>query len=105
MVDFLPIVKKIKDPDDTLDADAENSWTKVPRDWQKLLLGQKAATDPQTQALVAQATANAAAAGHNVTPIDNTPVIQAPVVHVPTIKELESAKEMFVYNIPDTSKE
>lgn len=90
MVDFLPIVKKIKDPNERLDADQENAWTKVPRDWQKLLLGQKAASDPQTQAMVQQAAAVAKAQGNPVV------VAPEPTVHQPTIEELESAKNMFV---------
>lgn len=90
MVDFLPIVKKIKDPSETMDADTENAWTRVPRDWQKLLLGVKAASDPQTQAMVQQAAAVAKAQGN--------PVVVAPkaTVHKPTIEELEAAKNMWV---------
>lgn len=87
MVDFLPIVKKIRDPSEALDTDSENAWTKVPRDWRKLLLGQKAATDPQTQALVHQAAQVAQTTGQTVTP---------PQPHVPTIEELEASKNMFV---------
>lgn len=90
MVDFLPIVKKIKDPSETLDSDTENSWTKVPRDWQKLLLGTKAASDPQTQAMIQQAAAVAKAQGHPVV------VNPLPTVHKPTIEELEAAKNMWV---------
>jgi hypothetical protein len=90
MIDFMPIVKKIKDPSETLDSDTENSWTKVPRDWQKLLLSNKAASDPQTQAMVQQAAAVAKAQGNPIV------VSPKPTVHKPTIEELEAAKNMWV---------
>lgn len=93
MVDFLPIVKKIKDPSNALDTDDANSWTKVPRDWQALLLAAKAGPG------VAPLVQHAANTGHPV------PTPQVPQPHVPTIQELEAAKNMFIYDVPDASKE
>lgn len=114
MVDFLPIVKRIKDPNDALDSDNVNAWTKVPSDWQKLLTGEKQSTDPATNALLHQAASASQATGNTIagqTPQSPLNAVGAqPTVHVPTIAELEAAKEMFVINgqwpyLPDKSKE
>lgn len=99
MIDFLPIVKKIIDPLEPLDKETKNAWQKVPRDWKQILLGEKNANDPDTVALLEKLKDQ-----NGILP-SKTDLPSVIIPHVATIQELEAAKNMFIYNTPDSSKE